>query len=377
MLYDFILNNRSLLIAQCIGKVAKRFEQDSVGRMHAKGFPLFLDQLVRTLVAEDIGSPGDGSKISGPSGGDHSRLSEMGVTAAAHGKELLRMGYSVDQVVHEYGDLCQAITELAVERDAPFSINEFRVLNRCLDNAIADAVTEFSTQRDVARAVRDSSDANEQLGFLMHELRNSLSTATLAVTAMETGNLTLSGATGTILKRSLLAMNRLIQHSLIETRSKGAVPEPSVIFSLAEFIAESADAAQLDGRSRNCAFNMVPVDPHLNIKGIRELLLGALANLLTNAFKFTKPQTAVTVHAYAVDEQVLIDVSDHCGGIPQGDTERLFTPFGQYGNDRTGAGLGLSIARHNVTAAGGTLTAVNKPGIGCTFTIALPLCKAR
>jgi C4-dicarboxylate-specific signal transduction histidine kinase len=63
-----------------------------------------------------------------------------------------------------YGALCQAITDLAVERDAPFSVEEFCILNRCLENAIAiaiaDAVTEFSFQRDVSIAARQSEDLN-------------------------------------------------------------------------------------------------------------------------------------------------------------------------------------------------------------------------
>jgi C4-dicarboxylate-specific signal transduction histidine kinase len=63
-----------------------------------------------------------------------------------------------------YGELCQAITDLAVERDAPFSVEEFCTLNRCLNNAIAiaiaDAVTEFSFQRDVSIAARQSEDLN-------------------------------------------------------------------------------------------------------------------------------------------------------------------------------------------------------------------------
>ncbi len=67
-------------------------------------------------------------------------------------------------MVHDYGDLCQAITDLAVERDVPFATPEFRTLNRCLDNAIADAVTEFSFQRE-SRLSRQ------------HELRNTLATA--------------------------------------------------------------------------------------------------------------------------------------------------------------------------------------------------------
>ena len=86
----------------------------------------------------------------------------MGVSATAHGKELLKLGFTVDQVVHDYGDLCQAITDLAFERDAPFSIDEFRTLNRCLDNAIADAVTEFSFQREATLAREHEVAANER-----------------------------------------------------------------------------------------------------------------------------------------------------------------------------------------------------------------------
>ena len=113
------------------------------------GVPLFLDQLIKTLEAEDVDDSVASLRISGASGGDGIALSELGVSAGAHGKQLLVLGYTVDQVVHDYGDLCQAITELAFERDAPFAVEEFRTLNRCLDNAIADAVTEFSYQRDL------------------------------------------------------------------------------------------------------------------------------------------------------------------------------------------------------------------------------------
>jgi hypothetical protein len=146
----------------------------------------------------------------------------MGMSAAAHGKQLLELGFTVDQVVHDYGDLCQAITDLAVERDAPFAIDEFRTLNRCLDNAIADAVTEFSTVRDAALARQQTAEGNERLGFLVHELRNALATATLAATALEKGNLQMSSATGSVLKRCLTVLTALTDRSLAEVRLENA-----------------------------------------------------------------------------------------------------------------------------------------------------------
>src|SRR5678816_3413546 len=125
--------------------------------------------------------------------------SEMGVTATAHGKDLLMLGYSVDQVVHDYGDLCQAITDLAFERDAPFATGAFRTLNRCLDNAIADAVVEFSFQRDSRLARQQNAEENRRAGFLAHELRNSLQTATSSLRALELSGMPITGATGAIL----------------------------------------------------------------------------------------------------------------------------------------------------------------------------------
>ncbi|MDQ2820881.1 MAG: HAMP domain-containing histidine kinase [Pseudomonadota bacterium] len=371
MLFQFLKNNAEDLVTRCISKVAKRLKRGATEQQLKNGIPMFLDQLTRTLEAEQTGGSEAGVVISGASGGYGATLSEMGVSAAAHGTALLALGYTVDQVVHDYGDLCQAITDLAVERDAGFSVDEFRTLNRCLDNAIADAVTEFSFQRDVSIAAQQSEDLNERLGFLMHELRNSLSVATMAVTAMETGLLPVTGATGALLKRSHAAMARLITTSLDEVRIKGAY-DARRTFSLAAFIAEARESAQLDADVRGSTLSVPHVDPLLGIEGNRELLLAALANLLGNAMKFTHAHTTVMLNAYAVGDCVFIDVKDHCGGLPSGDAERMFSPFTQRGSDKSGLGLGLSIARQNVTANDGELSVENFPGVGCAFTIKLP-----
>ncbi|WP_426148565.1 sensor histidine kinase [Polaromonas sp. DSR2-3-2] len=372
MMNEFLANNRDNLIARCIEKVAQRPKRAATTEQLKNGIPMFIDQLTRTLKAEQRNEDATSLQISGPAGGDASKLSEMGLTAAAHGKALLHLGYSVDQVVHDYGDLCQAITDLAFERDAPFSIDEYRTLNRCLDNVMADAVSEFSAQRDAALMVQQSLQENEQFGFLMHELRNALGTASLAVRAMEMGNLTLAGATGAVLKRSLASMARLISNALAEVAVKSAVPGQTQPISLAAFIADAKSDADLDATTRGCRFTVAHVDPSLGIEVNRDLMLAALMNLLHNAFKFTHRHTEVTLEAYAVGERILIDVKDHCGGLPPGNAEKMFTPFSQRSGDRTGMGLGLSIARKSVEADGGTLSVRDVPGAGCIFTIDLP-----
>jgi signal transduction histidine kinase len=101
-------------------------------------------------------------------------------------------------------------------------------------------------------------------------------------------------------------------------------------------------------------------------------LSAAVANLLQNAFKFTAPGTEVTLCAKVAGERVRIEVTDGCGGLRPGDAETMFEPFVQHGIDKTGVGLGLSIARRSVEANGGTLSVRNLPGQGCVFTIELP-----
>lgn len=372
-LYKFLSNNRDELIRRCEAKVALRPHRSGSAEHQAKGVPLFLTQLTRTLRAEAQGHDRESVRTSGGAGGDVLALSEMGVSATAHGKVLLSLGFTVDQVVHDYGDLCQAITDLAVERDAPFSIDEFRTLNRCLDNAIADAVTGFAEQRDEAVALQSSVDENERLGFLVHELRNYLQTATLAFTALESGKLAIGGSTSGLVKRSLASMAALLTRSFSELKLSAA-PLASEKFPVELLLADARIAAALYARTSGCTLTVQPVDPLIMVEGNRVLLAAALINLLQNASKFTHAFSEIMLSAYGVDDRVLIDVQDHCGGLPPGSVESLFKPFKQAGADRSGLGLGLSIARRSVEADGGSLSVRDLPGTGCIFTIDLPRC---
>ncbi|MBK6740382.1 MAG: hypothetical protein IPG64_22360 [Haliea sp.] len=102
------------------------------------GVPVFLQQLVDILRLEHEHC---GKAEADP--GKTPVTMEIGREADLHGAELLRTGYNIDQVVHYYGDICQSITELAIELKTPISTDDFRILNRSLDTAIAMAVTSF------------------------------------------------------------------------------------------------------------------------------------------------------------------------------------------------------------------------------------------
>jgi signal transduction histidine kinase len=210
------------------------------------------------------------------------------------------------------------------------------------------------------------------MGFFAHELRNLLGTATLAYSAVKAGNLSLSGSTGTILGRSLQALDKLISISIEDVRLLGKTSLILDSFSLADFITEVHAAATLSLGRTECIFRATHVDPTLAINGTRDLLMAALANLLQNAFKFTQPRTEVLLTAYAAGDRIIIDVQDHCGGLGIGVAESMFLPFSQAGENRTGIGLGLTIAKQSVTANGGTLTVEDLPTVGCVFKISLP-----
>lgn len=313
-----------------------------------------------------------GRQISGPSDGHQGAVSEIDDSATRHGNELLLRGFSVDQVVHDYGDLCQAITDLAVELEAPIQTDDFRTLNRCLDNAIAGAVTEFNLRRDVIVADGHAATLNQQLGFFGHEVRNQLTTAMLALSMIRSGSVGISGATGDVLDRSLLGLKRLVDRTLAAVRLSAGAPSHSTLISVCELIADTKITASMEASARGCAFFVPDVDPGLGVNADQDMLASALGNLLQNAFKFTHPHSEVTLSARAVGERVLIDVEDNCGGLPPGFAATMFKPFNQGSEDRTGLGLGLSISRQAVEDNGGTLSVRDVPGKGCVFTIDLP-----
>ena len=371
MLHEFLTANKTDLIHRCRLKVARRVAPNGNAAELDHGVTPFLAQLIETLKVERTSEPLRSLKISGPSGGGPA-ASEIAVTAALHGRELSQRGFTVDQVVHDYGDLCQAITELAAERGVPIETEEFRTLNRCLDNGIADAVTEYVFQRDASLESKNVKALNEQLGFLAHELRNHIHTATLAAIAIKSGNVGTAGATGALLDRSLIGMRNIIDRTLAGVRLTAGMPSRAQLISLADFVADVKVAASLEAQTRECTFTVGSVSRDLALDVDREILLSAVGNLLQNAFKFTRHNSEVTLSAYAAGDRIRIDVEDHCGGLPPGAVQEMFLPFKQSGKDRSGLGLGLAICQRSVEANNGVLQVRDVPHSGCVFTIDLP-----
>ena len=211
MLHEFLTSNRTELITRCRNKVAKRFASSETPAPLDHGVPLFLQQLVETLRLEET-PPGH----TVPPGATPDPT-EIGRAVALHDAELLRLGYTLDQVVRDYGDVCQAVTELAGEEDERITAGEFRTLNRCLDNAIADAVTSFGHARQIL--------INDQAVTLEHRLRvfsdehqRLTDIAIHSYSAIKTGTVGVTGATGTLLIHALEELRTLTDRTLPEIR---------------------------------------------------------------------------------------------------------------------------------------------------------------
>jgi hypothetical protein len=208
-LYEFIGVNRSELIRRCKVKVAKRAATGTAAATATAtaaaaaakddpGVPRFLDQLVDEL-------------RHGPSTGH-----EIKQAAIQHGRDLFVKGFSVAQVVHDYGDICQSVTDLVMETRAPIATEDFRTLNRCLDDAIAGAVTEHARAHQVTR------DGHS------NELRELTDKAITAFEVLQTGTIGISGTTGTLVLSSLTKMRALLDRTVPEVASgtKSKSPKP-------------------------------------------------------------------------------------------------------------------------------------------------------
>lgn len=105
-----------------------------------------------------------------------------------------------------------------------------------------------------------------------------------------------------------------------------------------------------------------------------EQLERVLTNLLTNALKYSPPESEVTIQMGRVGDEVVTSVVDRGAGIPREDLPRLFEEYyrGEAGRERRESlGLGLSIAKKLVEAQGGRLWVESEPGKGSSFRFSL------
>lgn len=234
-------------------------------------------------------------------------------------------------------------------------------------------MTSYETGRDQTSGNRTGL---APLGFLAHEMRNLLMTSMLTFDALSKGNVGVHGSTGKLLGRSLRRMRALIDRTLAEVRLEAGTPTVERV-QVAALLEEIEIVATIEAKDQNLQLSVEPGPYDVAVQGDHQILASVLANLVQNAIKFTVPGGHVKLRAQLREGRVLIDVADQCGGLPPGSAENLFRPFEQHGLDRSGMGLGLAISLKGVRASGGQLHVLDRPGLGCVFTVDLPLAKVQ
>ncbi len=310
--------------------------------------PRFIAELTDTLRPHDAPPPAEGNE-----------------DAEEHGVQRMRLGFDIGEVVREYGLLHEAVLELAAQADTVVDAREAHILVSALNKGTCDAVREYQAARD-AELLRQSA---EHVGFMAHEVRNSLASA---VMAFEVARRRQSGPSRPLdmLGRALGRMSELINNTLSQAWLKGGAPLRGERVELRPLIEAIARDVALEVAERELTLT-VTAEP-IVMQADPRVLASAISNLVRNAIKFSRSPATVAVRAWEHDARILIEVEDGCGGLPPGRAEELFSPFVQKGADRSGFGLGLAIVRQAAEAHNGTVKVRNVDGHGCIFKLDLP-----
>ena len=321
------------------------------------GLPTFIDELVAVLRRRESSTGG---------APDCARANELAVD---HGSQRFHAGFSLGAVIREYGVLRECLLDLIRERRFAVDIDELQVVLDALNAAVVNATEQYVRERD--QVIERQSQT--YFGFIAHELRNPLGSALLAAHVLQRRSGSQSDVILARLTRSLAILRDLIDNSLISVRIQQLGRNRTLDvtnISLDGLVRDVRD--ELSGDTEEKAIS-VRVDGQAALQGDPRLVRSAVTNLLRNAAKYTRRGGVIDVRIRSDYDLASIEIEDECGGLPDGKTEELFTPYVQRGGDRSGFGLGLAITKDAVEAHRGTVQASNLPGKGCIFMASFPI----
>lgn len=217
---------------------------------------------------------------------------------------------------------------------------------------------------------------DEMVSVVSHDLRNPLGVVAAAADLLLDLPLTEAERRkqAEIIARSAVRMGRLVDDLLDVSRLEaGALrmrPEPVRVRPLLDETVESF-RAQADERRIELTVDVADGTPPAYAD--RERVLQALANLVSNALRFTPEGGRIDLRGGCGDGRVRLSVSDTGEGIRPGDLEHLFDRFWRPSDSRDrGAGLGLAIVKGIAEGLGGSVAVESELGEGSTFTLELP-----
>lgn len=245
-----------------------------------------------------------------------------------------------------------------------------------LEREVTDRyLTTERMQSDNALSYRD-----DLLGAVTHDVRELLGgivmTAGLLSKRADASNDAVTQGAAARIQRYAARMNRLVS-DLVDVASidAGKLGISRVRGDLAALVAEAVDTFQIAAAANEVTLTAEFEERPLLAEFDYERLLQVLANLITNAIKFTPAGGAICVRCEHIDDGSLrVSVQDTGPGIPGDALETIFERYRQVTeNDRRGLGLGLYISKRLVEAHGGSIWAESEPGKGMTVRFTLPL----
>ncbi|HMI22881.1 MAG TPA: ATP-binding protein [Streptosporangiaceae bacterium] len=159
-------------------------------------------------------------------------------------------------------------------------------------------------------------------------------------------------------------IGNLLDMSRLHTGSLQPFLRPTAIDEVAPVAAGGLDDSLRLEMAVPDGFPLVLADPGL--------LERVLANLFSNALRYSPPGRPPELHAVLDGGTVRLEVADHGPGVPDELKERIFEPFERVGDRHPGVGLGLAVARGFAEAMGGRIGAFDTPGGGLTVRVTLP-----
>jgi len=235
---------------------------------------------------------------------------------------------------------------------------------------IQDVTDAYQMQEQLQRHKRLSS-MGEMVAGLAHQLRTPLAAALLYTSHLR-GELAVEDRTRFADKAlaRLHSLEQLIKDMLIFVRGGQGGQECIVAQAL---LNEVQQVMEPQMAQHSLLFVVEDNSGGALVRGSREALAGALANLLTNAMEACSAGGRVTLTARRTDGWLVISVADTGKGIRQELQDRLFEPFFTTRTD--GTGLGLAIVREVLQMHGGEVSVSSREGEGSEFCLKLPLCQ--
>ena len=266
---------------------------------------------------------------------------------------------------------------------------------RSMVSAVQAALRARSRQYELRDQLERTNAANRELhnqarakddflATLSHELRNPLSALSAAALLLERDSLDVKAElmARQIVKRQTSLMGRLLDDLLDVSRiTRGKLEIRKAPTELSKIIESAIETVQPLLTRKGHVFSVTVPERDAVIEADPVRLAQVLANLLTNAAKYTEPHGRIELAVERRDENVEFRVRDSGIGIPPGNQAEIFNMFAQLSPaiDRSegGLGIGLALAKGLVVLHGGTIEVKSEGhGRGSEFTVRIPLSQA-